>query len=300
MLEPFASPWVWTGFVGLMLAVCGTGFVAGVTCAPALQEWWLKRSARRLERLHAWLVEELDRVERLCQQISALPAGTYNDHDWRRLEQGRARFLDAWRAAAEQHATTAAGAVAPKTPPAPLPKAFDVAWSVPVQTVGDRAAFDLNQSVLIEATTAHGSTSGLLLVRIDKLDHLVKRFGEVIVDRLRDQVTAIVRQSIRSQDLLCRLDDDTLAVLIPSVSPIAGARCAEAVRAAVRLHPFRAGDNGPELLVTASFGYGTYLPGEMTSLAFDRAHEALGKSQSAGRNQLHVHDVTHRTVCRVS
>lgn len=300
MLEQLDSTWAWAGFAGLMLAICGTGFVAGVTCAPALQEWWLKRSAHRLERLHAWLAEELDRVERLCQQITALPAGSYNDHDWRRLEQGRARFLDAWRAAAEQHATTAAGAVAPKTPPAPLPKSFDVAWTVPARSVGDLTAFETNQANLMAATTAHGSTSGLLLVRIDKLDHLMKRFGEVIVDRLREQVASLVRQSIRSQDLLCRINDDLLAVLIPSVSPIAGARCAEAVRAAVRLHPFRAGDNGPELLVTASFGYGTYLPGEMTSLAYDRAQEALGKSQAAGRNQLHVHDVTHRTVCRVS
>jgi GGDEF domain-containing protein len=89
------------------------------------------------------------------------------------------------------------------------------------------------------------------------------------------------------------------AVLLPSVAPLAGARVAEALRSAVRQHRFRANETGPEIVVTASFGYAACLPGDPPSLVLDRAGAALAKSQACGRNQLHAHDGLHQALCRV-
>ena len=74
---------------------------------------------------------------------------------------------------------------------------------------------------------------------------------------------------------------------------------AETVRAAVREHSFHIDASGPEVLLTASFGYAVCLPDEPPTLVLDRAGDALQKSQSVGRNQLHVHDATNRVLSRL-
>ncbi|HET6422135.1 MAG TPA: diguanylate cyclase, partial [Planctomycetaceae bacterium] len=188
------------------------------------------------------------------------------------------------------------------TPARPTSKPFRVEWQPLTQensTEPDRTHFDSNLTRLLEATAANAQPSGLLLVRVDKSDQLHKRFGSSVVERLQQRVAEVVRHAARPEDLVCRLTSDNFAVLMPSVSPLAGIRAAEAIRSAVRQHPFRLDESGPELIVTASFGYGVCLPGDSNTLTIDRAGEALAKSQTVGRNQLHVHDAAQRQVTRV-
>lgn len=291
---------IWFALGGLLLVGTVSGFVAGLMSAPWLQEWALRRAARRVQTLHQIMLDELARVERMCKLLNVAAGGKLSTSAWEQLETARHRFQDAWRQTADRHAPTEA--VEETAPARPVAKPFRVEWKAAAQEStrhADRAHFDENLACLLEATTTHAQSSGLLLVRVDKSDQLQKRFGASVVERLEQRVGEVVQHAARSEDLVCRIAPDFFGVLMPAVSPLAGARLAEAVRSAVRQHPFRLDESGPELIVTASFGYGVCLPGEPASLPMDRAGEALVKSQSVGRNQLHVHDATHRKLNRV-
>lgn len=290
------------GVVALTVTGTVAGFVAGLMCAPWLQEWALRRAARRVQSLHALMVTELARVERMCRLLNEAAGGRLSTAAWERLDQARHQFQDAWRITAERHAPREETVDPPLLRPAVKP--FRVDWirepDAESKYKVNRAGFDENLAAMLDATSAHAQPSGLLLVRVDKSDQLQRRFGNTVVERLQLRLGDVVQQAARTDDLVCRLAADWFAVLIPAVSPMGGARVAEAVRSAVRQHPFRPDETGPELIVTASFGYAVCLPGEPGSLPMDRASEALSKSQAQGRNQLHVHDATQCMLTRVN
>lgn len=299
-LESTTSSLMLMGLGTLLLLGTIAGFVAGLMCAPWLQEWALKRAARRVQTLHQLMLEELARVERLCRLLNGAAGGKLSTSAWEQLDAARHRFQDAWRQTAERHAP--ADEADESTATRTTIKSFHVDWQALAAEGADqlqRAHFEENLSRMLAATTTNAQPSGLLLVRMDKSDQLQRRFGADVVERLQQRLGEVVRNSTRAEDLVCRIAADLFGVLIPSVSPLAGTRVADAIRGAVRQHPFRLDESGPELIVTASFGYGLCLPGEPATLSIDRAGEALAKSQTVGRNQLHVHDVTQRQLTRV-
>ncbi len=50
------------------------------------------------------------------------------------------------------------------------------------------------------------------------------------------------------------------------MAPLTGMKIAEKIRETVRNYHFRVDDNGPEVLVTASFGYANCGPGDSADL----------------------------------
>lgn len=301
-LDEISPAVLWGALVGLLGLVCTIGFVAGLICAPWLQEWTLKQAAQRIKRLQEFILADFSRLERMCRWLSHANPGAIAAPEWERLEIARNRFHEAWRAAVDRHLPVEdpPSAAPPRTTAA---KPFRVTWalrSVDAATqLPDHATFQQNLELLLEQTTLAGQTSGLLLVRMDKSEHFLRRFGGNAAEQLQQRVATVVQQAARPEDLVCRLSSDLFGVLMPSVTSLAGARLAETMRAAVRQHPFRLHEGGPEMLVTASFGFSLGLPNERSTLIVDRAGEALAKSQAAGRNQLHVHDACHRTLSRI-
>jgi GGDEF domain-containing protein len=83
---------------------------------------------------------------------------------------------------------------------------------------------------------------------------------------------------------------DSFAVLIPSVDAESGRKLSQAIRGAVRVHNFRMHDGGPEVMVTASFGYTACPPHDSAEAALNRSGDALSQSTRKGRNQLHVYE----------
>jgi diguanylate cyclase len=174
----------------------------------------------------------------------------------------------------------------------PKPKPFKMAWqrtSFDAHTnLPDRAAFDANLATMLEAGTKTDQPSGLLVVRIDRIDQLKSRFGIAGSDAFVKELAAVISQSIRDQDLACRIGPDLFAVLIPSVDAENGRKLSQAIRSAVRVHSFRVHDGGPEVLVTASFGFTACPPRDSAEAALNRSGNALSQSTRRGRNQLHV------------
>ncbi|MDZ4689063.1 MAG: diguanylate cyclase [Planctomycetaceae bacterium] len=296
-----AGWWVTAGLSALLLLSVCAGFVAGVLCAPVFQEWGLKRAARHMQRVYELTACQLEVAGRMCRMLGDFTTQELTTTQWDRLERARTNLIETWQLLADRQRPPAQ---LDETIPAVItPSAFHVEWqrsTVDSATqLPDRAAFEANLDLMMACSRLHGQPSGLLLVRMDKCDQLQKRFGADPVARLQAKLATVIVKSVRDEDLVCRLQPDVFAVLIPSLSPIAGSRVADAVRSAIRQHPFRLDESGPECLVTASLGYACCLPTEPATLIVDRAGEALSKSQAIGRNQLHVHDATRRSVTRV-
>jgi diguanylate cyclase (GGDEF)-like protein len=127
-----------------------------------------------------------------------------------------------------------------------------------------------------------------LLVKIDRRDGLKSRFGIRGAEEFDKGVAYVISHSLREQDLACRMTEDTFGILFPSVDGEAGHKLAQAVRNAVRFHTFRSNGIGPEVLVTASFGYTSCAPADHPEVVLSRAGEALARSAQRGRNQLHL------------
>jgi len=292
---------VWAGLAGLVLIATVAGFIAGVQCAPWLQERALRRASRQFQRLYEFTASHLERTSRLCQMLSITATSPLDNSQWDRLDAARKQFAESWKGMAERQTVAHPEAEQVACPTGAT--TFEVAWTkgaVDAETqLPSREAFETNLQQLIRASQEHCHPSGLLLIKMDKGDQLAGRYGAAAVTVLQSRLATVVIKAARDQDLVCRLDRDLFAVLIPSVSPIAGSRIAETVRAAVREHAFRVDVDGPEVLLTANFGYAVCLPDEPATLVIDRASEALQKSQSLGRNQLHVHDATNRVLSRV-
>jgi diguanylate cyclase (GGDEF)-like protein len=161
----------------------------------------------------------------------------------------------------------------------------------------DRAAFEANLDRLVRASKEAETDCGLLLVKLDKFDQLTERHRRAGAEEFLKRLAGVVCRTVRDEELVSRYNRDTLAVLMPAIDSQAGGQLAGTIRDRVRSYQFRLDATGPEVLVTASFGYTRLFPGDTAELALNRAGCALERSCGRGRNQLHVHDGSDVTHC---
>ena len=147
--------------------------------------------------------------------------------------------------------------------------------------VPDRSAFDSNLVMLLELGTQTQLKSSLLLIKIDQLE---TRFGAGSSGRFLQKMAKVVCLAIRNKELVCRFSADTFGVRMPGVDDELGRRLVLAVRNTIRDHHFRLDESGPEVLVTASFGYTTCQPYDNVDLTLNRAGDVLAKSQPIARS----------------
>jgi diguanylate cyclase (GGDEF)-like protein len=281
--------WMWAGAT-LVLAT-GLGFLAGVAYANRATDRGLRKAVKTLSSLYGLVVDSLENSRKIVALLEGFPKMALTREQVDQLDSKRNSLLEVvGRIVGTQRDTLAKSDTQAKSRPKPKP--FKMAWqrtSFDAHTnLPDRVAFDANLSMMLEAGTKTAQTSGLLLIRIDRIDQLKSRFGIAGSDTFVKELAAVTSQAIREQDLACRIGPDLFAVLIPSVDAESGRKLSLAIRSAVRVHSFRVHDGGPEVLVTASFGFTVCLPRDSTEGALNRSGNALSQSTRRGRNQLHV------------
>ncbi|MHC8300426.1 diguanylate cyclase domain-containing protein [Pseudomonas sp. ZS1P83] len=128
-----------------------------------------------------------------------------------------------------------------------------------------------------------GSTTGLLLIDLDRFKEVNDTLGHHYGDRLLDQIGKRLISEAREIDTVARLGGDEFAILLPSVEGLEGA-----LKAAQRLHAAITASfeiDGVALDVEASFGVVVSgLHGDDTATLMQRADIALyaAKKQSKG------------------
>lgn len=293
-----ATVLLWCGATAVLLISALGSFFAGLLSAPYFQEWAVRRSSAEIHKMYELVMAEVERAQRLCAQLAAASGCALSEQEWQRIDRVRHDFHETFARIAKSCGIESHENESQKS----KPREFTVDWTkTPLDShsgLPDKRAFEQNLNAMLAQGAEAALNSGLLLIRMDNAEGLRRRLGSEAVEKLLSRLASLVVRSARDQDVVCRLSLDTLGLLCPAVPPLAGTRIAEKIRETVRNNRFHVEEGGPEVLVTASFGYANCGPTDQAELVRDRASDGLARSQSLGRNQLHVHDGQVSALCR--
>lgn len=290
-LPTSASPTlVWAWAIASLLMASALGFAAGTAYANRSADRGFKKALKAISSLYALALDSLDKAQHLSSLLENYPGASLSQEQVDRLDSKRGSLVETVSRLITKQRESMAHQLEAKLKPKPMPiplewerASLDAATGLP-----DRSMFDANLHAMLQAGAQADLSSGLLLVKIDRRDGLKSRFGIRGAEEIDKGVAHVISRSLREQDLVCRLTEDAFGILFPSVDGEVGQKLAQAVRNAVRFHTFRLNGVGPEVLVTASFGYTTCAPADHAETALSRASEALSRSTQRGRNQLHL------------
>lgn len=275
-------------------------FIAGMRYARSAMKRSIDRAKRNLTTLFSHVAESIDNAEEACRVLESYPKLKLSFDQLRRLEEKQTALLDTVGRVVDSQAGDPEPVEAEPAEPKPVPP---IDWVLApedgVSKLPTRVAFDVNLEILLAASSDHEFECGLLLVKLDKADNLKSRFGVSGIREFTKQLGGRVVRAMRDADVVCHIDTDLFAVLMPGVDPSTGRGNAEAIRTAIRRHHFRPAENGPEVLVTASLGWTAFNGGDTASGILTRCRHALEQSEKRGRNQLHVDDGAKLTLCPV-
>ena len=292
-LETHAAPaLVWAWAIATLLLASGLGFLAGMTYANRSADRGFRKALKAISSLYALAMDSLDKAQHLSSLLETYPGAALTTDEVDRLDTKRGSLVETVsRLVTKQREATARQIEAKLKPkPMPIPLEWQRTSLDPATNLPDRSMFDANLRAMLKAGADTDLASGLLLVTIDRREQLKTRFGIRGADDFDKGVAAAIARAVREQDLVCRLSEDCFAILFPSVDSEAGQKLAQAVRKSIRFHTFRLHDIGPEVLVTASFGYTACTPNDRAETVLAQAGDALSRSSRRGRNQLHLAD----------
>lgn len=121
----------------------------------------------------------------------------------------------------------------------------------------------------------------LLEVAVDRLDSIRELLGDELAEAAIERVSRAIKSTIRASDVVARLEEGRIAVLLPNASPENAEKVAEAVRTAIA----RAGAASTTMpTLSASIGVATY-PDHAHDVATLRA--AVASTLTRAREQGH-------------
>jgi diguanylate cyclase (GGDEF)-like protein len=262
--------------VGVAVAAAG-GFLVGYRVAATRPARLLRRARRDTQRCLTEAASAIDLAGRFCDAVAnaakiAEPRIAPLVERQRRLSDSISRLLSSGKSAARHDIAEVSWQREPLEAETQLP---------------DRTGFEANVTKIAAPDAPRG---GVLLVSLDGLDRLRGRIGASGLSEVRRTVARVLCRAGREQDLACVLDGNGFAVLLPDVDPEEALRQAAGIRDVFRGHPFRLGIDGPEVLVTASYGFTPVLPGDESRLVLDRVEAAVARARRWGRSRFYAYD----------
>jgi two-component system, cell cycle response regulator len=135
----------------------------------------------------------------------------------------------------------------------------------------------------------YGHQFSCIMLDVDNFKRFNDAHGHAVGDMVLRETAIVLRQSIRTTDIVCRVGGEEFLVLCPNVGAPGAAVCAEHLRAAVGAHDVR--HEGKILNVTISLGVAERnqhmtLPDDLLKTA----DAALYAAKDSGRNRIIVAD----------
>lgn len=143
----------------------------------------------------------------------------------------------------------------------------------------DRRYFELRLDADLAVARRSGRPIGCILIDIDQMALINTWFGEALGDNVLRNVGQAIVGACRHEDVACRFEGDTFAILISDTDPAQTAELAERVRLAVRSTTSIQQDRAVE--VTASVGFALSRFSVGSSIVIE-AQDALGRAKLAG------------------
>lgn len=149
----------------------------------------------------------------------------------------------------------------------------------------------LNHGAFVDAVTdalgdptSHGGT--LLVVDADHFKSINDRFGHASGDAALKLIVAAIRASVRASDIVGRLGGEEFGIFLPGAGQLEATRIAEAIRRAVQMIEFDAGEER----CTLSVSVGGAVSAEAIGFGelFRSADQRLYGVKKAGRNNIDI------------
>ncbi len=153
-----------------------------------------------------------------------------------------------------------------------------------------RRYFDARIEEEIERSRRYGTPFAVVMMDIDDFKKLNDTHGHLAGDRVLRDLAAIVKQQMRGVDTAARYGGEELALILPRTELVSALNQAERIRAGIADHRVPAGDDGPVLSVTASFGIAAYPESGATTAEelVRRADRALYRAKKSGKNRVEL------------
>jgi len=138
----------------------------------------------------------------------------------------------------------------------------------------------------VSRSNRYARPMSIVMVDLDRFKDLNDRYGHLAGDHVLQQAAAVIRRSVRTQDLVARYGGEEIAILMPETPMEQAALVAERLRATLAGATFFWRDQ--ELRVTASFGVvGTpSMPAHEPEELLRLADRALYRAKAQGRNRV--------------
>jgi diguanylate cyclase (GGDEF)-like protein len=164
-----------------------------------------------------------------------------------------------------------------------------LAFSDPLTGLRNRRFFDDIFERELATAIRYGHPLSLLVLDLDHFKRVNDTWGHPAGDRVLSSTSRLIREIVRTSDLVARLGGEEFAVLLPC-TPHSGARIlADRILAGVGALRHEAA--GTQFVVTVSGGLATFAGGEVYESAerlFAAADQALYRAKAEGRNRIVV------------
>jgi diguanylate cyclase (GGDEF)-like protein len=128
---------------------------------------------------------------------------------------------------------------------------------------------------------------GILMADVDLFKEINDRYGHKAGDVMLQSLGKLMKNSVRSADVVCRYGGEEFVIVMPGVSEATMNRCAEDIRS--RFEESRVVFENHELRATISMGAAIYpLHGSSVDEVFIHADRAMYQAKKHGRNRVIV------------
>jgi diguanylate cyclase (GGDEF)-like protein len=131
------------------------------------------------------------------------------------------------------------------------------------------------------------SMVGILMADVDHFKEINDRYGHKAGDLMLQSLGKLMRNAVRSSDVVCRYGGEEFVIVMPGVSEATVNKCAEDIR--FRFEESRIVFENHEIQATISMGAAIYpLHGSSVDEVFVRADRAMYQAKRYGRNRVVV------------
>jgi diguanylate cyclase (GGDEF)-like protein len=139
---------------------------------------------------------------------------------------------------------------------------------------------------LADRNAVKGMGLAVIMLDVDHFKRVNDQYGHPIGDAVLREVANVLRQSLRSDDLIARYGGEEFVAALPVATPDQAAERAERIRASLadrRIHVA-----GTRLRVTASLGlaFGSPTRPKTAAALISSADQGLYQAKNAGRNRV--------------
>jgi len=157
--------------------------------------------------------------------------------------------------------------------------------------VNNRRFFDQRLSEEVARAVRSGEPMACLFMDVDHFKRVNDQHGHQVGDLVLREVAGLIREQLRTTDVLGRYGGEEFAALLINAPQTAALEIAERIRAAIAAHGFALADGG-SLAATISIGVavlskrGGAAISELAGNLVDRADQALYQAKTGGRNRV--------------